>query len=128
LSVSPPDVLHETTDPCPTVTLISCKTSGGETLKGADCGGAGSVDAVSGTLGPGRTPARRGHTTPATKPLAATTPTPIHEGRSASADGMRTVSGLSALREDIEPTIYHTDLRRAQSAATPKSPAKNDRN
>jgi len=38
------------------------------------------VEAADGTLGPRRTPARRGHATPSTKPMAAMTPTLVHDG------------------------------------------------
>ena len=61
--------------------------------------------AASGTLGPGRTPAKRGHTTPIKNPAAAMAPTPVQEGRSEPGEGTCTASGPSAFRKDIGRTI-----------------------
>ncbi len=71
--------------------------------------------AVSGRLGPSRTPANRGQTTPTAKPIAAMAPTFIHEGRSASADGTMTVGEEPAPRGTTLATI---STRSRQNAKT----------
>jgi hypothetical protein len=49
------------------------------------------ADGDSGRLGPSRTPARRGHTTPMTKPTLAMIATLFHGGRSCAGPGTCTV-------------------------------------
>jgi hypothetical protein len=79
---------------------------------------ADAVDAVSGTAGPIRTPARRGHATPTMNPIAVITPTFVHEGRSCDAVGTCTTSEGSALRVNIGTTRYHSSASVVENAAT----------
>jgi hypothetical protein len=82
-----------------------------ETAAGVDCtaGAEAAADGTSGRLGPNRTPARRGHAIPTTKPAAAMTATLLHDGRSCAGPGTCTTTGPAALRESI----------RSQSLACP---------
>src|ERR1019366_118899 len=134
LRTSPPAVLHDKIDPCATVTRspavaraaaatdgggadgtvvvdVAAGTPGSAVPRGVTALAGGAADSItaaegpSGTLGPRRTPARRGQATPMTNPATAIAPTPIHEGRSAPEEGTCTVSGPSALRRGIEGTI-----------------------
>ena len=145
---SPSAVLQAKTTPWPTLRLTAgdadaegagaTTAAGGAALAGlaveagspaTACSAAGPSDgtgaaalATSGTLGPTRKPARRGHATPRTKPIAVITPTRRHRGRSSAGLGIWTVSGPSALWENIELARYHRGPRRGENPARGGSP------
>jgi hypothetical protein len=84
----------------------------------ADGGAAATVaDGASGTAGPRRTPASRGHSTPTMNPMAVMTPTLVHDGRSSAGFGNRTINGESAMRERIETYSLPHARHRGEKAA-----------
>jgi hypothetical protein len=79
--------------------------AGPEPPPGVEEAAAATADPFSGTLGPRRTPAIFGHAMPTMNPIAAITPTFVHDGRSSAGPGTCTVNGPSAFGENIERTV-----------------------
>ena len=128
LSESPASFLHELTCPRLTVTAgasaaggaeaealgaaaVIESAAGAEPSAGTPEGASGAREAAAtepaasaGALGPMRTPAMCGQATPTAKPMIASTPTRVQDGRSPSLGGMVTVSGAGPLAIEMRST------------------------